>query len=152
MDHSLAKDILSSFYKEERIHTQTVVPLGGGAVAVTFRFPPYERTRSDMGHVGMSQMHEALVEGLYCAIGYAIDRQEFPIPFDIRAYIRRMAEALFVRESFTFRRMLRAGEEATLTLRVEEATMRRRYYAVLVTVDGFMRGEVECWLQADDPA
>lgn len=148
LEHSLAADILGSYYKSEHIHTQNVVPLNDGKIELTFQFPPYERTVADQGHVGMSQMHEALVEGLYCTIGYAIERQHVPAPITLQTFIRRMAEALFMRESLSFRKMLKAGESATLTMKIGEAkeVLRQRYYSVTVHIDGFMRGEAECWL------
>ncbi|MDD5041097.1 MAG: hypothetical protein PHX87_00235 [Candidatus Peribacteraceae bacterium] len=148
----LSERILGGFYKRDAIHTKSVQRIGKGTVRVTYQFPSYHRTVEDMGHVGMSQMNEALVEGLYCAIGYAIESGDVQGKMDIASYTRRMAQALFMSQNISFRKMLKPGEEAQLTIEVVgiQEKMRGKYYAVTLRVQGFMRGEVECWLSKDE--
>jgi len=145
----LINEVLGGFYQPERIHTTHVEPRTNLICDVTFEFPPYERTVQDMGHAGMSQMHEGLVEGLYCVIGNAIRKGAIQKPISFQAFLARRKDALFVRESLTFRRQLREKEPATLTLSITDVQrkMRGKYYAVIVAVQGFLRGEVECWLK-----
>jgi hypothetical protein len=150
---SLSEQILGSFYKPEAIHTKSVEKIGKGTIKVRYNFSPYERTINDMGHVGMSQMNEALVEGLYCAIGYAIEDGDIQTTLDIGSYIRRMTDALFVRENLSFRTLLKPGENAELTIEIVgvREEMRGRYYGVTAKVtDGFIRGEAECWLNKNE--
>ncbi len=145
----LSEQILGSFYKPEVIHTKSVERIGKGKVKVMYAFPDYHRTIVDMGHVGMSQMNEGLVEGLYCAIGYAIEEGHLNVEANIQSFIRRMAEALFMKQNISFRKMLKPQEQATLIITVTEQVqekIRGQYYAVVSHIDGFMRGEVECWL------
>ena len=150
MEPSLAKAILGSGYKEEKIHTHSIVPLGNATVEATFVFPPYDRSLRDLDHVGVSQMHEALVEGLYCAVGYALERGEITLPFDLQTFIQtKMQASLFMREQLSFRKLIKPGEEARLTLTVTaiQEKMHGKYISVTVSIQGFMRGEAECWLR-----
>lgn len=144
----LSDRILGSLYKPEVIHTKAVERIDTKKVKVTYVFPPYQRTLKDMGHVGMSQMNEGLVEGLYCAIGYAIEHGDIQTTADIESYIRSMAKALFIRQDISFRTMLKAGDRAELFIEVAEVreAMRGKFHSVVSKITGFMRGEVECWL------
>ncbi len=144
----LSEKILGSFYKPEVIHTKAVQKIGKGEITVTYIFPPYQRTLQNMDHVSMTQMNEGLLEGLYSAIGYAIEAGEISAAMDLATYIRSMAQALFMKEEISYRKMLKAGEEAELQIKVVnvQQKMRGKYIAVTLTVEGFMRGEVECWL------
>jgi len=64
----IVQKILGDLYKPEKILTQKVEQIGPGIIKVAFVFPPYERTIQPLDHVSMSQMHEAILEGLYCSI------------------------------------------------------------------------------------
>lgn len=143
------KEILGDLYKSEKILARKVEELETGGVAVTFVFPTYERTIAALDHVSMSQMHEAVLEGLYCAIGTAIKKGEGTLPIDFATFQANKLNAIFYQEKFSFHTMLKANEPAQLTFKVSyvgEKKARREYYSVIVTVDGFMRGEVECLL------
>ncbi len=97
----------------------------------------------------MSQMHEAILEGLYCSIGQAIKNRAIDTPIDFPTFQTKKLDTIYFRENFSFRRMLKANEPAELTfkvVKVEEKKLRRHFYAVTVEIDGFMRGEVECLL------
>ncbi|PIR48813.1 hypothetical protein COU80_03930 [Candidatus Peregrinibacteria bacterium CG10_big_fil_rev_8_21_14_0_10_55_24] len=148
MSPAYVPEFLEGLYREDKVHTRSVELLDDGRCRVHFIFAPYDRTVEPMGHVGMSQMHEALVEGLYCSIGHAIQSGSVETPIDFQTFLRTRLQALFMRENVQFRKMLRPQEEATLTFAVREVQtkMRGAYYAVTCVVEGFLRGEVECWL------
>ena len=64
--------MLGDLYKPEIILAQKVEQIGPGTIKVSFVFPPYERTIQSLDHVSMSQMHEAILEGLYCSISFGM--------------------------------------------------------------------------------
>jgi hypothetical protein len=158
MDTLQALKVLGGYYQEEHIHTRHVascdLPNGNKALRISMAFPPYKRTLRDQGHVGMSQMHEGLVEGLYCVVADAIMRGVIEAIQDLEIFVAsQMKDCLFMREELTFRRMLKANEEGSLTLSVRSVgeALRQRYHSIIIEVDGFMRGEVECWLPKETP-
>ncbi len=148
--NTLIQEILGTLYKLEKILAQKVEEIGIGEIKVTFVFPPYERTIHPLDHVSMSQMHEAVLDGLYCSIGHAIKSNAINIPIDYQMFQAKKLDSIYFRENFSFRRMLKANEPAELTFKVvsvEEKKIRKAFYSVIVKVDGFMRGEVECLLE-----
>lgn len=150
MEH--IKEVLGSFYKPEVVHTQKVEKIAPRSVKATYVFPEYHRTQQSMGHIGVSQMTEGLVEGLYCVIAQAIEDNELDTPVDIATYIRRMADALFMRQELSYRKLLEPGEEAELTFEIlkTKEELRGKYFSVTVAVKGFIRGEVDCWLPKEE--
>lgn len=146
----VVQEILGDLYKPDKILAQKVENTGLGEVKITFVFPPYERTLQPLDHVSMSQMHEALLDGLYCSIGQAIKDGTISKPIDFETFQKRKLDSIFYRESLTFRKMLTANEPSELTfkiIKVEEKKLVRLFSAVTVQIDGFMRGEVECLLE-----
>ena len=146
----IVQETLGDLYKPEKILAQTVEQLGDGEFKVSFVFPPYERTIQPLDHVSMSQMHEAVLDGLYCSIGQAIKNRAIDTPIDFQTFQANKLDSIYFHENFSFRKMLKANEPAELTFKivnVEEKKMRKTFYSVTVQVDGFMRGEVECLLE-----
>jgi acyl dehydratase len=95
----------------------------------------------------MLQMHEAVLEGLYCCIGQAIKTRTIDMPINFETYQKKKLEAIYFRENLTFRKMLKPNEPAELTFEiigVTEKKIRRTFYSVTIRINGFMRGEVEC--------
>ncbi|PJC53738.1 MAG: hypothetical protein CO029_01245, partial [Candidatus Magasanikbacteria bacterium CG_4_9_14_0_2_um_filter_41_10] len=145
----IVQEILGTLYKTEKILAQKVEQIGVGEIKVTFVFPPYERTIQPLDHVSMSQMHEAVLDGLYCSIGQAIKNRVIDTPIDFQMFQAKKLDSIYFRENFSFRRMLKSNEPAELIFKVvsvEEKKIRKTFYSVTVEVDGFMRGEVECLL------
>lgn len=147
----LSERILGSLYKPECILTKAVEKTGKGEVKVTYVFPPYHRTLEDLGHIGMSQIQEGIIEGLYCAVGYAIDSGDIETTVSIEKYIRNLAHAIFRHENITFQKMLTAGEEAELIFHINDVQQKLRgdYYIVTLDIQGFLRGEVKCLMKKD---
>jgi len=146
----IVQETLGDLYKPEKILAQKVEQIGVGEIKVTFVFPPYERTIQPLDHVSMSQMHEAVLDGLYCSIGQAIKSRAIDTPIDFQMFQAKKLDSIYFRENFSFRRMLKSNEPAELTFKVvsvEEKKIRKTFYSVMVEVDGFMRGEVECLLE-----
>lgn len=146
----VVKETLGDLYKPEKILAQKVEQIGDGEINVTFVFPPYDRTIEPLDHVSMSQMHEAVLDGLYCSIGQAIKTGAIDTPIDFQMFQAKKLDSIYFRENFSFRKMLKANEPAELTFKVvnvEEKKLRKTFYSVTVEVDGFMRGEVECLLE-----
>ena len=146
----VVKETLGDFYKPEKILAQKVEQIGDGKFKVTFVFPPYERTLKPLDHVSMSQMHEAVLEGLYCSIGQAIKNRAIDTPIDFQSFQTNKPNAIYFRENFSFRKMLEANEPAELTfevVNVEEKKISKIFYSITVKINGFMRGEVECLLE-----
>ena len=146
----IVQETLSDLYKPEKILAQKVEQIGVGEIKVTFVFPPYERTIQPLDHVSMSQMHEAVLDGLLCSIGQAIKNRAIDTSIDFQMFQAKKSDSIYYRENFSFRRMLKSNEPAELTFKVvsvEEKKIRKTFYSVMVEVDGFMRGEVECLLE-----
>ena len=146
----VVQETLGDLYKPEKILAQKVEQIGVGEIKVTFVFPPYERTIQPLDHVSMSQMHEAVLDGLYCSIGQAIKNRAIDTPIDYQMFQAKKLDSIYFRENFSFRKMLESNEPAELTFKVvnvEEKKLRKTFYSVTVQVDGFMRGEVECLLE-----
>ena len=146
----IVQETLGDLYKPEKILAQKVEQVGAGEIKVTFVFPPYERTIQPLDHVSMSQMHEAVLDGLYCSIGQAIKNRAIDTPIDYQMFQAKKLDSIYFRENFSFRKILKTNEPAELTFKIvniEEKKMRKTFYSVTVEVDGFMRGEVECLLE-----
>lgn len=146
----IVQETLGDYYKPEKILAQTVEQISEGEYKITFVFPPYERTIEPMDHVSMLQMHEAVLEGLFCSIGQAIKNGGFETPIDYEQFQGYKENAIYFRENFSFRKMLKPNEPANLTfkiVKVEEKKLGKAFYSVTVKIDGFMRGEVECLLE-----
>jgi len=146
----IVQENLGNLYKQEKILAQKVEQISEGEFKITFKFPPYERTIQPLDHVSMSQMHEAVLDGLYCSIGQAIKNQAIDTPIDFQTFQENKLDSIYFRENFSFRRMLKANEPAELTFRVikvEEKKIRKTFYSITVQIDGFMRGEIECLLE-----
>ncbi|MEX2029149.1 MAG: hypothetical protein WD963_01560 [Candidatus Paceibacterota bacterium] len=146
----IVEETLGDLYKSEKILAQKIDEIGRGEIKVTFVFPPYERTIKPLDHVSMSQMHEAVLEGLYCSIGQAIKTRAIDTPIDFQMFQEKKLDSIYFRENFSFRKMLKANEPAELTFKVvnvEEKKIRKTFYSVTVQIDGFMQGEVECLLE-----
>lgn len=146
----VVQETLSDLYKPEKILAQKVEQINDSEIKVTFVFPPYERTIQPLDHVSMSQMHEAVLDGLYCSIGQAIKSRAIDTPIDYQMFQAKKLDSIYFHENFSFRRMLKANEPAELIFKVvnvEEKKIRKTFYSVTVKVDGFMRGEVECLLE-----
>ena len=149
----VVREILGDLYKAEKIFAQKVEHLGAGEIKVTFVFPQYERTVEPLDHVSMSQMHEAILEGLYCCIGEAIKSGAMETPIEFESFQANKSRAIYFEEKFSFRKMLKANEPAELkfkVINVEEKRLLKSFYAVTVKIDGFMRGEVTCLLEKTD--
>lgn len=89
---------------------------------------------------------------MLCTVGHAIKTGEVESPIDFQSFLRKRLSTLFMREDIQFRKLLKPNENATLTLTVTDVQrkLRNKYYAVTVTVEGFMRGEVEGWLPINE--
>jgi hypothetical protein len=116
-DH-VVEEILGDLYKPEKILAQKVEKVGVGEIKVTFVFPPYERTIQPLDHISMSQMHEAVLEGLYCSIGQVIKDHDIDTPIDFQMFQAKKLDTIYFRENFSFRKMLKANEPAELTSRL----------------------------------
>jgi hypothetical protein len=146
----VVQEILGDLYKPEKILAQKVEQISDGKISVTFLFPPYERTIQPLEHVSMSQMHEAVLDGLYCTIGQAIKTRAIDTPIDFQMFQARRLDSIYFRENFSFRKMLKVNEPAELTfevVHVEEKRLRKKFYSIVIRIDGFLRGEVECLLE-----
>lgn len=142
-------EILGTYYKPEKILAQAIEKVSANKYKISYFFPTYERTINPQGHVSMSQMHEAIMEGLYCSIGEAIREGTLNIGIDMETFLKKRSEAIYFREEFSFRQMLKENEPAELTfeiIKVEEKTLVKKFYSITIRVSGFIRGEVECLL------
>src|SRR3989339_339872 len=106
----IVQETLGDLYKPEKILAQKVEQIGVGEIKVTFVFPPYERTIQPLDHVSMSQMHEAVLDGLYCSIGQAIKSRAIDTPIDFQMFQAKKLDSIYFRENFSFRRMLKSNE------------------------------------------
>ncbi len=148
----IVEEFLCDIYKPEKIFAQKIEQKNEGEVSVTFVFPEYERTIRPIDHVSMAQMHEAVMEGLYCAIGHAIRNKYIDAPINYNHFQENKMNSIYFRENFSFRRMLKANEPSELTfkiIKVEEKKIRRSFYSITVQVKGFIKGEVECLLEKE---
>lgn len=144
------QEILGDLYKSKKILAQKVEQISADEYKIEFVFPPYERSLQIPDHVSMAQMHEAILDGLFCSIGLAIKNRAIDTLIDFQTFKNKLYNAIYFRENFSFRKMLKVNEPAELTFKVanvEEKTIRKTFYAITVKVDGFMRGEVECLLE-----
>jgi len=146
----VVQETLGDLYRPEKILAQKVEQLGDKEFKITFVFPPYERTIKPLDHVSMSQMHEAVLDGLYCSIGQSIKNRAIDTPIDFKTFQANKLDSIYFRENFSFRKMLKANEPAELKFKVvnvEKKKIQKTFYAVTVQINGFMRGEVECLLE-----
>jgi hypothetical protein len=144
----IIQEILGDLYKPEKILTQSIA-FNNESVKITYSFPPYERTIQSMNHVSMSQMHEAILEGLYCTIGLAIKNRTITV-IDFQTFLEKRLDTIYYRENFFFRKMLKANNPADLIFSitdVSEKKLRKTFYSVTIQVSGFIRGETECLLE-----
>lgn len=145
----IVDEMLGDLYKPECILAQSVEVSGNGEYTITFEFPVYERTINPLDHVSMSQMHEAVLEAAYCVIGDHIKNQKVELPIDFEKFKASKLDAIYAQESFTFKKMLKAGEPAELTCkvsRVMDVTYGREFHGVVLEFDGFMKGSATCLL------
>jgi hypothetical protein len=143
-------EILCDFYHEDKIITQSVEQLAPNEYQITYIFPPYERTKVPLGHVSMVQMHEAILEGLYCTIGSAIKAGFIETSIDFQTFQQLKPEFLYFEENLKFRRLLQPGEPAQLMftiLAVEDIRLVKQFHSVRVGIRGFISGEVNCLLE-----
>lgn len=143
-------DALTGFYADDQILTRGARRIDSNQFEVSFLFPHYQRTLDSMGHVSAVQMHAALLEGLYVAVAFAIADGSFPAPEAGRNSFRRhRADFILFRQDVTFRRMLREGQSASLTIQIGElgdVTFLNRFRKLSFSISGFMQGTVECLL------
>lgn len=145
----LITEVLESLYKPGKILAQQVEELKPRQCRITFVFPPYDRTIKAVEHISAVQMHEAILEGLLCTIGTTIQNGFLP-EIDFSTFLKRRLETLFIRENLTFRRMIKPNEEVELTFtitQVGEKQFSKTYHSVVVSIAGFLQGEIECCLE-----
>ncbi len=153
INQRIIQEILGDLYRKDKILTQRIEDVGNKKIKVIFRFPAYNRTINKLDHVSMSQMHEAVLEGLYIVVGQAIKNNVTESLIDFQTFQKRKLDMIYFRENFSFRRMLKPDEEAELFFEISEVKEKRliRYfYSVIVKINGFIKGEVECLLEKDE--
>lgn len=70
-----------------------------------------------------------------------------------KIHTRKVVPMSDAKYEITFvRKLLKANVEAKLIFEITgvQKKLRGQYHAVTITVDGFIRGEVECWLKTEE--
>ena len=138
--------ILKPFYRPDRILAQKVEQIDGKNCKVTFKFPAYGKTIQQLDHVSVVQMQEAVVEGLYIAIGLAVKNNPTLSNLTFEEFEKRLGDVLYVQDEASYRQKLPPESEATLTFKVLDPRLKGGLTAVTVEVDGFTRRKVTCFL------
>lgn len=148
----LIKDVLGDFYHNDTLLLRSIKQESNNKFMAMYIFDTYQKTIDALSHVSMLQMHEALLEGLYCCIGKVIKDKVFPVQLNYETFLRKRDEAIYYRENLTFKKMLNPGDTACLKFLVKAVSEKksiRDYYSIIVSVKGFVRGETECLLEKE---
>lgn len=141
-------EVLTTFYKAEKIHTRHVEAVDGRTIKSTFVFPEYDRTIEPLGHVSMAQIHEALLEAIYCVIQHAIETGPENFDATVDDYLNSRNLAIYKSEAINFKQMLQPGQSATLEVKLESVELSEsgRFRKAKVIFSGFIEGNSTCLL------
>ncbi len=140
---------LGGHYKENRFLAKRF-EREGDLYSTTFVFPPYDKViqGEELDHVSANQINEAIIEAILCSLVGSILDGSFTYDVDIGWYSEQRPNWITYQQNITYRRMLEAGEEATLSvgnLRTSHRRLRKRFIALTTSISGFVSGESE-WL------
>jgi len=150
---SLIAEVLGDIYHSDQILTKEIGVINDVQCELRYVFPPFTKTIHPLPHVSSDQMQLACLEGLYCTIGNAIRQGALKnIPIDYPTFLANRHRMALLEERKQYRKELQPNEEATLLFSIQgygTKKLRREFYYVIVSLDGFIRGEYTCIIPAD---
>jgi hypothetical protein len=131
------QEILGWFYKPESILSKNVQILWDWKMEVSFIFPEYLRTINPLEHVSANQINEAVMEGSYLIIGWAIKRALFnDISFD--DFLQNRAIALYRSLDIKYKKQVKSWVICSLTFSLWEVkNVKWKFSTIEVQFAGF---------------
>lgn len=147
---NMSMDILYNIYHKDTLLTQKVEQIEDKVFIIYYVFPTYSKMILKLPHVSMLQMHEALLEGLYCCFGKVLKDKIFPIEYNYDSYIKDSLHVIYFKENLRFTKLIKANKEVYLVFSVKNIghkKIAKSFYSGIVGIDGFVIGEIECLIE-----
>lgn len=152
MDNSWIRTILGALYNPEYILSKWVQIIDN-TIIVSFRFPKYKKVLSNLGHVSANQIHEAIMEWTYLAIGIAISEWRFWNLLTFDDFLSSRSIALYREISMKFKKQIHQWEEVHLTFWIHNNDIKDikwKFSTVTVYFSGFVEWQSKSCLQTND--
>lgn len=144
--------ILWSLYHSDYILARQV-HIKEGEIIISFQFPVYKKVINCLSHVSANQIHEAVMEWTYIAIGIALSQWRFWELLSFEDFLSSQSIALYREVSMKFKRQIHQWEEVKLSFWIGEDDIKDakwKFSTATVHFSGFVEWQSKSCLQAND--
>jgi len=145
--------ILWALYNPEYILAKRLQLQEGNKILIAFQFPVYKKVVVWLGHVSANQIHEAIMEWTYLAIGIALSQWRFWELLSFDDFLASRSIALYREVTMKFKQQIHQWEEVNLTFWIGEDDIRDakwKFSTATVHFSGFVEWQSKSCLQAND--